>query len=144
MFEIVAMKKLSFLLLLMIMLGGRASSQSISKPLSMADKAAIIQVAMEMRLKLDGPLKFSQYSVFRKGEMSAALLPKIPGFPFRMMSRAAINRRTQTPEGFRYLDLGFTQSDQFVGFELYIVERRGGLPMYLSCRQSPPKECFAF
>jgi hypothetical protein len=57
MFEIVVMYKLSFLLLLVILLGGRASAQSIRKPLSMADKAAIIQVAMENEAKIRRSVK---------------------------------------------------------------------------------------
>jgi hypothetical protein len=127
------MKRLqqSLLLLLALLSANVGNAQSVSKPrLSLRDKAAIIQVAMELKLKSEGPLKFSQHQVFRTGEMSAKLLPRIPGFSFSLMTPAAIRKRTLPPEGFKFLDVSFWQKGEVIEFDLHIIERRGGLPMY--------------
>lgn len=85
-----------------------ANAQSVSKPqLSLRDRAEIIQLAMELKLKSEGPIKFSQHLVFRAGELSPGLLPKIPGFEIRLMKPAAIEKRTRRPEGFKLLDMLF-------------------------------------
>jgi len=62
--------------------------------------------------------------------MSPRLLPRIPGFEIRLMKPAAIEKRTQPPEGFKFLDIAFSQKGEFIWFDLYIIERRGGLPMH--------------
>ena len=127
------MKRLPLFLLLPLVLfsANVGNAQSVSKPpLSLRNKAAIIQLAMELKLESEGPLKFSQHLVFRAGEMSPKLLPKIPGFEIHLMKPAAIEKRTQPPEGFKFLDIAFSQKGESIGFDLYIIERRGGLPMH--------------
>jgi hypothetical protein len=127
------MKRLPALLLLplVLLIVNVCNAQSVGEPqLSFRDKAAIVQLAMELKLKSEGPLKFSQHLVFRAGEMSQKLLPKIPGFEIRLMKPAAIQKRTLPPEGFKFLDIAFSQKGDFIVFDLYIIERRGGLPMH--------------
>jgi len=98
--------------------------------LSPSDKAAIIRSAMEIKLKSEGPSKFSEYLVFSTTDMSSALLPRIPGFAFRMMKPSQIKKRTQSIAGFRYLIVDFAKTGEFISFNLHLVERRGGLPLY--------------
>ncbi|MGH9968075.1 MAG: hypothetical protein ACREBG_09620 [Pyrinomonadaceae bacterium] len=62
--------------------------------------------------------------------MSSRLLPKIPGFEISLMKPAAIEKRTQSPAGFKFLDIAFSQKGNLIWFDLYIIERRGGLPMH--------------
>lgn len=127
------MKRLpQFLLLpLALFIANVGKAQAVSKPhLSLRDKAAIIQVAMELKLKSEGLLKFSEHLVFRAGEMSPRLLPRIPGFEIRLMTPAAIKKRTLPPEGFKFLDIAWSQKGEFISLDLYIIERRGGLPMH--------------
>ena len=120
-----------FLLPLVLFVVNVGHAQSVTKPqLSLRDKATIIQLAMELKLKDQGPLKFSQHLVFRAGEVSPKLLPEIPGFEFRLMKPATIEKRSQRPEGFKFLDIAFSQKGELIVFDLLIIERRGGLPMY--------------
>ena len=47
--------------------------------LSLHDKSAIIQLAFEIKLKHEGPLKFSEL-IIAEDNMSKKLIPQIPGF----------------------------------------------------------------
>ena len=95
--------------------------------LSMRDKAEIVRVAMEMKLKHDGPLKFSEYSTFRSGEMTPELLPKIPGFRYRLLSPKAIQKKAQSLKGIKFLDVAFSPGEDATSFQLYVSSRSGGV-----------------
>lgn len=109
-----------------------ATAQTISPPaLSVADKAAIIQSAMEMKLDRDGPAQFAEFLVFSTYNMSPALLPKIPGFRFTLMNENLIQKKARRRMSFRWLRIGeFSLDRDVVTFKLAIIERRGGLPYH--------------
>jgi hypothetical protein len=117
----------ALLLPLVLCIATEVHAQSVKKRrLSTHDKAEIVRIAMEMKLKLEEPLKFSEYSVFRSGEMTPELLPRIPGFQYRLLSPAAIRRKAQTRKGIMFLDVGFSQGEEATGFQLYMSSRSGG------------------
>lgn len=99
--------------------------------LSSADKAAILQLVFEIKLKRDGPAKFAEYLTISAANMSPAMLPEIPGFEFRLMKPKEIQKRQKEAGRFRYLIVSeFTTRDRFVELSLGIIERSGGLPLY--------------
>jgi len=103
--------------------------------LTKKDRAAIIQVVMELKLKRDGPLKFSEYLVISTENMSASLLPKIPGFQFKLMRPAEIRKRRKhekPADRFRYLIMDELKdwNGRALSFDLAVIERCGGLPCH--------------
>jgi hypothetical protein len=99
--------------------------------LSVADKAAIIQSAMEIKLEREGPQKFADYVVFSADNMTTDLLPNISGFRFRLMSDRLIQRNARRRLHFRWLrSSGFSNDGDVVLFNLAILERCGGLPCH--------------
>lgn len=96
------------------------------------DKAAIIQQAMELKLKSEGPLKFSEYLIISTGNMSPSLMPRIPGFQFKLMRPNEIRKRQKRADRFRYLmmDELTDWNGRSLEFELAMIERCGGLPCH--------------
>jgi hypothetical protein len=96
------------------------------------DRAAIIQAVMELKLKSEGPLKFSEYLIISTDNMSPLLLPKIPGFRFRLMRPAEIRRQQKNAARFRYLIMDELKdwNGRALEFDLGIIERCGGLPCH--------------
>ena len=92
-----------------------------------ADKAAIIQAAMELRLARVGKEEFAQFRIFSTDNMSPALLPVFDGLRFTLMRPRAIER-SQRRLIFRYLRIGELSGDaDHVKLKLGIIETRGGL-----------------
>jgi len=122
---------LLFIAMLCALVPGATLQQAMAKEeLSTRDKAAIVQAAMELRLKSEGPLKFSEYLIFSSAGMSPSTLPKIASFQFELMKASEIKKRRQKPEGFRYLMVDFAKSGEVVSFNLYVVATSGGLALY--------------
>ena len=96
------------------------------------DRAAIIQAVMESKLKSEGPLKFSEYLIISTENMSPVLVPKIPGFRFKLMRSAEIRRRQKHAARFRYLIMDELKdwNGRSLNFDLAIIERCGGLPCH--------------
>ena len=96
------------------------------------DKAAIIQLAMELKLKREGPLKFSDYLIISTENMSPSWMPRIPGFQFKLMRPSEIRKREKRADRFRYLIMDELKewNGRSVGFDLAIIERCGGLPCH--------------
>ena len=96
------------------------------------DRAAIIQAVMELKLKTEGPLKFSEYLIISTENMSPSLLPKIPGFHFKLMKPTEIRKRQQHAAKFRYLKMDELKvwNGRLLKFDLVIIERCGGLPCH--------------
>lgn len=115
---------------LLMVINGTVSANEAEK-LSEADRAAIIQKAMELKLQKDGPEKFSEYLVISTENMSLKLLPKIQGFNFKLMKPREIEKRQKKATRFRYLRIDeLTRQGQFVNFSLGVIERCGGLPCH--------------
>jgi len=103
--------------------------------LTKQDRAAIIQAVMELKLKSDGPLKFSEYLVISTENMSPSLLPKIPGFQFKLMRPAEIRMRekhAKPADRIRYLIMDELKdwNGRALNFDLAIIENCGGLPCH--------------
>lgn len=100
--------------------------------LSNRDKAAIIQLAMELKLKSEGPLKFSQYLIISTENMSTSWIPRIPGFQFELMRPSEIRKRQKRAERFRYLRMDELKewNGRSLRFDLAIIERCNGLPCH--------------
>jgi hypothetical protein len=97
-------------------------------PLTVADKAAIVQTAMKIKLDRNGPTEFGEFRIFAATNMSPALLPQIPGYRFTLMSEDQIRRNVRGRLIFRYLRIGPLSGDaDHVTLKLGIVETRGGL-----------------
>jgi hypothetical protein len=113
-------------------------AQSVVNPaenrvvLTNQDRAAIIQAVMESKLKSEGPLRFSEYLIISTENMSSVLLPKIPGFRFKLMRPAEIRRREKHAARFRYLIMDELKdwNGRSLNFDLAIIERCGGLPCH--------------
>jgi hypothetical protein len=100
--------------------------------LTNSDKAAIIQLAMELKLKSEGPLKFSEYLIISTENMSASWMPRIPGFQFKLMRPSEIRKRQKRAERFRYVIMDELKewNGRSLRFDLAIIERCGGLPCH--------------
>lgn len=137
------MTKLFVSLLLFVLVHSSSSFNVIplsGSELSNADKAAVIQLSIELiieqkaRLENQGkghPVDLSEFAIISDENMSPALLPRIPGFRFRLMKEREVQRRAQRPETFRYVRVGeFSGNENGLGFSLALIERRGGLPYH--------------
>jgi len=99
--------------------------------ISSADKVAILQLAFEIKLKREGPEKFAEYLTISTENMSNAMLPKLPGFEFKLMPPNQIKKRQKKADRFRYLLVSeFTKRGRFIDLSLGIIERCGGLPCH--------------
>lgn len=113
----------------------KAQRTNDNLPLTNRDKAAIIQQVMELKLKSEGPLKFSEYLIISTEHMSPSWMPKIPGFQFKLMTPREIRKilkREKPADRFRYLIMDdLTEwNGRSLGFDLAIIERCGGLPCH--------------
>lgn len=137
------MTKLLVLLTLFVLVHSPASIHARAlgrSALTNADKAAIIQLSIELiieqkaRLKRQGivhPAGLSEFMIIAGDNMSPALLPKIRGFRFSLMREKEIQRKGRRSERFKYLRVGeFSGEEDNVTFSLGIIERRGGLPYH--------------
>jgi hypothetical protein len=80
------LKKMRVILFCVLLLVANTSARPRdSEELSTADRAEIIQKAMEIRLEREGPEKFSEYLIISTENMSTEPLPRIPGFEFKLM-----------------------------------------------------------
>src|SRR5690348_17888841 len=101
---------------------------SSAADLSDADKAAIIQAAMELRLARVGQEEFTQFRIFSTDNMSRTLLPVFDGVRFSLMRPQLIERNKRRQTIFRYLRVGeFSGDGDSVKFSLGIIETRDGL-----------------
>ncbi|HEX6733107.1 MAG TPA: hypothetical protein VF074_24005 [Pyrinomonadaceae bacterium] len=91
----------------------------------------ILQLAFEIKLKKDGPEKFAEYLTISTENMSSAMLPKLPGFEFKLMKPNEIHKRQKKADRFRYLLVSeFTRRGRLIELNLGIIERCGGLPCH--------------
>ena len=96
--------------------------------LSDADKATIIQAALELRLARVGQEEFAQFRIFSTDNMSPALLPVFDGVRFELMRPQLIERNKRRRLIFRYLRISeFSGNADHVTLKLGIIETRGGL-----------------
>lgn len=104
---------------------------SVCQEISSADKVAILQSAFEIKLKKDGPEKFAEYLTISSENMSSAMLPKLPGFEFKLLEPKEIQKRLRKADRFRFLIVSeFTRRGRFIELNIGIIERCGGLPCY--------------
>lgn len=124
-----SLKKLLFGSLVCVVACISAAAQPGGEPpLSVADKAAIIQAAMKIKLDRNGPTEFGEFRIFAATNMSPALLPQISGYRFTLMREDQIRRSVRRRLIFRYLRIGtFSGDADHVTLKLGIVETRGGL-----------------
>ena len=108
-----------------VSVAARPASES---PLTVADRAAIVQAAMKIKFDRNGPAEFGEFLIFSSTNMSPALLPQIPGYRFTLMNENQIRRNVRRRLIFRYLRLGtFFGDADHVTLKLGIIETRGGL-----------------
>lgn len=101
------------------------------RQISPADKAILIQKVMEIRLKTEGPEKFSDYLIISTDNMSSTLLPKIDGYQFTLMKPKEIQKRQKKADRFRYLRVNEPKlQGRVVILWLGVIERCGGLPCH--------------
>ena len=132
---------LSLLLFALVVSSTPLIARPVSGPaLSNADKAAIIQLAVELireretRLKSQGhPSTLSEFMIVSKENMSPDLLPKLPGFRLSLMGEKEIQKSWKRSRTFKYLRVGeFSGGSEVVGLSVAISESRGGLPYHFS------------
>ena len=102
-----------------------------SEEISQADKAAILQLAFELKLEKEGPEKFAEYLTISTENMSRGLLPNISGFEFKLMKPTEIRKRQKKADRFRYVFVSeFDRGSRFVRLALGLSETCRGLPCH--------------
>jgi hypothetical protein len=119
-------------LLVVVLITCPFANAVVAVDLSDADKAAIIQAAMELRLARVGKEEFAQFRIFSTDNMSPALLPVFDGIRFSLMRPQVIERNQRHQSIFRYLRIGkFSGDADHVNIKLGIIETRGGLGFHV-------------
>jgi hypothetical protein len=129
--------KASILAAVILAFCGQGSAQTARTPqLSDADKAAIINIALDLwfaraaELANDQGAELLKYNTLSTEDMSANLVSQLSGIKLVLREPKQIKKLSRQATAFRYLRLGdFTSKGNSIGFTLGAISQTNGLPL---------------